>query len=181
MPPFIRGLRFKATSTVDLTAPVTGTYAGVLMMEDRRITAGTSHRQLRRRQWPSFTGIIYAPKSTMNYSGNASTSAYTIHGLLSLHMVGTSTINNDYSSLPTGTHQDHGACGVKGGKFAMITDSNAEDGGSTDMLSLRSLSWRRGFFFVHGHTGSEFSRDYCHPKRSPRSGDADITEFDDRG
>jgi len=49
-----------------------------------------------------YTGIIYAPKSIMNYSGNASSSAYTILVSYRLNMVGTSTINNDYSSLPTG-------------------------------------------------------------------------------
>jgi hypothetical protein len=93
---------FKATSTVDLTAPTSGTYAGVLIMEDKTITADTYADNFGGGSGQSFTGIIYAPKSTMNYSGNASTSAYTIMVTYRLHMVGTSTINNDYSSLPTG-------------------------------------------------------------------------------
>lgn len=95
-------LDIKATSTVSLTAPVTGTYAGVLIMEDRGITTGTYTDNFGGGSSQSYTGIIYAPKSTMNYSGNASSSAYTILVSYRLHMVGTSTINNDYSSLPTG-------------------------------------------------------------------------------
>ena len=63
---------FKATSTVDLTAPTTGTYAGVLIIEDKTITAGTYADNFGGGSSQSFAGIIYAPKSTMNYSGNAS-------------------------------------------------------------------------------------------------------------
>ena len=91
---------FKATSTVDLTAPTAGSYAGVLVMEDETLTAGTYSDNFGGGSGQAFTGIIYAPKSNMNYSGNASTSAYTIMVTYRLYMVGTSTIN---SSLPTGT------------------------------------------------------------------------------
>ena len=91
-----------ANSTVSLTAPTTGTYAGVLLMEDRSIPAGTYTDSFGGGSYQSYTGIIYAPKSNMNYSGNAASSAYTILVSWRLQMVGTSTINNDYSSLPTG-------------------------------------------------------------------------------
>ena len=90
---------FKATSTVDLTAPTAGSYAGVLVMEDKTLTAGTYSDNFGGGSGQAFTGIIYAPKSNMNYSGNASRSAYTIMVTYRLYMVGTSTIN---SSLPTG-------------------------------------------------------------------------------
>jgi hypothetical protein len=95
-------LNINANSTVSLTAPTTGTYAGVLIMEDRRITAGSYTDSFGGGSSQQYTGIIYAPKSNMNYSGNASSSAYTILVSYRLNMVGTSTINNNYSSLPTG-------------------------------------------------------------------------------
>ena len=95
-------LDINANSTVSLTAPTTGTYAGVLIMEDRSITAGSYTDNFGGGSSQQYTGIIYAPKSNMNYSGNASSSAYTILVSYRLQMVGTSTINNDYSSLPTG-------------------------------------------------------------------------------
>jgi hypothetical protein len=95
-------ININANSTVDLTAPTTGTYSGVLIMEDRSITAGTYTDSFGGGSYQSFTGIIYAPKSNVNYFGNASTSAYTILVSYRLQMVGTTSVNNDYSSLPTG-------------------------------------------------------------------------------
>jgi Flp pilus assembly protein TadG len=95
-------LNINANSTVTLAAPTTGTYAGVLIMEDRSIGAGTYTDNFGGGSQQSYTGIIYAPKSNMNYFGNASSSAYTILVSYRLQMVGTSRINNDYSSLPTG-------------------------------------------------------------------------------
>jgi hypothetical protein len=50
----------------------------------------------------AYTGIIYGPKSLMNFYGNAGLTAYTIIVSYRLAMNGTSDINNDYSSLPTG-------------------------------------------------------------------------------
>ena len=96
------GFDINANSTVSLTAPTTGTYAGVLIMEDRSIAAGTYSDTFGGGSSAAYTGIIYGPKSTMNFHGNASLTAYTIIVSYRLHMVGTTAINNDYSSLPTG-------------------------------------------------------------------------------
>jgi len=95
-------LSINANSTVNLTAPTSGTDSAILIMEDRRITAGTYTDSFGGGSSQSYTGIIYAPKSNTTYYGNASNSAYTIMVSYRLQMVGTSTINNDYSSLPTG-------------------------------------------------------------------------------
>ena len=91
-----------AASTVTLTAPVTGTYAGVLIMEDRSIAAGTYTDNFGGGSSAAYTGIIYGPRSTMNFYGNASLTAYTIIVSYRLTMAGTTDINNNYSSLPTG-------------------------------------------------------------------------------
>jgi hypothetical protein len=91
-----------AASTATLTAPTTGTYAGVLIMEDRRIPANTYSDVFGGGAAAAYTGIIYGPKSTMYFHGNASLTAYTIVVSYRLNMVGTTAINNDYSSLPTG-------------------------------------------------------------------------------
>ena len=96
------GFNIVASSTVSLTAPTTGTYAGVLIMEDRSIATGTYTDNFGGGSSAAYTGIIYGPKSTMNFYGNASLTAYTIIVSYRLSMVGTTAINNDYSSLPTG-------------------------------------------------------------------------------
>ncbi len=95
-------LNINANSTVSLTAPTTGTYSGVLYMEDRRITAGTYTDNFGGGSTQTYTGIIYAPKSDMNFYGNSSLASYTIVVSYRLQMVGTTSVNNDYSSLPTG-------------------------------------------------------------------------------
>jgi len=97
------GFNIKATSTVSLTAPTSGTYAGVLIMEDRSISAGTYSDVFGGGSSAAYTGIIYGPKSNMTFHGNASLTAYTIIVSYTLSMVGTTAINNDYSSLPTGS------------------------------------------------------------------------------
>jgi Putative Flp pilus-assembly TadE/G-like len=96
-----------AGSTATLTAPTSGTYAGVLIMEDRSITTTSCGGSLCSDNFgggstSGYTGIIYGPKSLMNFYGNASMTAYTIIVSYRLAMNGTTDINNDYSSLPTG-------------------------------------------------------------------------------
>ncbi len=96
-----------AASTAQLTAPTTGTYAGVLIMEDRRITTTSCGGSICTDSFggtsgAAYTGIIYGPKSLMNFYGNAALTAYTIIVSYRIAMNGTTDINNDYSSLPTG-------------------------------------------------------------------------------
>ncbi len=96
-----------AASTATLTAPTTGTYAGVLIMEDRRITTTSCGGSICTDNFgggsaSAYTGIIYGPKSLMNFYGNAALTAYTIIVAYDISMVGSTSINNDYSSLPTG-------------------------------------------------------------------------------
>ena len=91
-----------ANSSASLTAPTTGTYAGVLIMEDRRIPAGVYSDTFGGGSNAAYTGIIYGPKSNMTFYGNASLAAYTLIVSYRLSMVGTTDINNNYASLPTG-------------------------------------------------------------------------------
>jgi hypothetical protein len=71
-------------------------------MEDRGIAANTYTDDFGGGASAAYTGIIYGPKSTMNFHGNAALTAYTIIVAYRLSMVGTTAINNDYSSLPSG-------------------------------------------------------------------------------
>jgi hypothetical protein len=96
-----------ANSRATLSAPTSGTYAGVLLMEDRRLTPTSCGGSICVDTFgggslSSFTGIIYGRSSLMNFYGNAAMSAYTIIVAYQLAMNGTTDINNDYSSLPTG-------------------------------------------------------------------------------
>jgi len=96
-----------AGSTSTLSAPTSGTYAGVLIFEDRSITTTSCGGSICTDNFGggaagAYTGIIYGPKSLMNFYGNSSLTTYTVIVAYRMAMNGTTAINNDYSSLPTG-------------------------------------------------------------------------------
>jgi hypothetical protein len=91
-----------ANSNVSLTAPITGTYAGILMFEDR--SAPASADDYGGGSTAVYQGTIYAKKAAVTMYGNSSVSAaYTILVADTISLVGTTGFNNNYSSLPNGS------------------------------------------------------------------------------
>lgn len=62
-------LKINGNSQMNLSAPTTGTYAGMLFMSDRSNTAGIS---INGNNSSTITGAIYAPDGNVSYSGNFS-------------------------------------------------------------------------------------------------------------
>jgi Tfp pilus assembly protein PilX len=89
-------------SVITLTAPLTGTYAGILIMEDRSIPANTYSDTFGGGSTAVYEGTIYVPKSNLTLYGNAAASNYTVMVAYRLSMVGTTNINNNYAGLPSG-------------------------------------------------------------------------------
>jgi hypothetical protein len=100
------GIGFSANSKVSLSAPTTGTWAGILFFGDRSIT--TSPTLYTENIWAGstakFEGTIYFPKSVINFGGNPTmtTSNYTIIVGWQVQVQGNSTLNANYSMLPGG-------------------------------------------------------------------------------
>jgi hypothetical protein len=91
-----------ATSTVDLVAPTSGTYAGILFFEDR--SAPASSDSYGGGSSAVYQGTIYAKNAAITMYGNSGVSAqYTILIADTISMVGTSGFNDNYSSLPGGS------------------------------------------------------------------------------
>ena len=91
-----------ATSTVSLIAPTSGTYAGILFFEDRNSPAAND--DYGGGATAVYQGIIYARNASVTMYGNSSIStAYTMLVADTIHMIGTSGFNNNYSSLPNGS------------------------------------------------------------------------------
>ena len=99
------GLTINGNATVQLTAPNSGTYAGVLFYQDPNDTStakidGTSQSY--------YQGALYFPKAQeLDFGGNSLTNDqanYTIVVADNLKVNGTATLNikSDYSSLPGG-------------------------------------------------------------------------------
>ena len=92
---------FANGSTETLSAPTTGTYAGILLFQDPTVVssavssfAGGTNANL--------TGTLYLPKAGLSFSNGAS-AAYTIIVADSVVFTGGVTLNNNYSSLPGGS------------------------------------------------------------------------------
>lgn len=94
-------INLNATSTVSLTAPDSGTYAGILFFEDRNAPA--SFDSYGGGSTAVYQGVIYALHAAVTMYGNSSAAAYTMLVADTIQLVGTSGFNNDYSSLTGGS------------------------------------------------------------------------------
>jgi hypothetical protein len=96
------GIDIAANSTVSLTAPTSGTYAGILFFEDRASPPASD--KYGGGATAVYQGIIYARNAAVTMYGNSSvSSAYTMLVADTISMIGTSGFNNDYSSLLNGS------------------------------------------------------------------------------
>jgi hypothetical protein len=97
------GIQIGAASTVSLTAPTSGTYAGILFFDDRNSPVGTSDNYGGSGD-VVYQGTIYARNAKVTMSGSASiNTAYTMLIADTINLTGSSIFNNDYSSLLTGS------------------------------------------------------------------------------
>jgi hypothetical protein len=95
-------VNISANSNANLTAPTSGTYAGILFFEDRNAPAssdtygGGSNAV--------YQGTIYAKNAAVTMYGNSAiNTAYTILVADTISLIGTSTFNNNYGALPNGS------------------------------------------------------------------------------
>ena len=84
-----------------LSAPTTGTYAGILFFQDRSI-ASPAASSFSGGANALLNGTLYFQTSTLSYSGGTGT-AYTILISDKISFSGGAMLNNDYSSLPGGS------------------------------------------------------------------------------
>lgn len=85
---------------VDLAAPTTGQYAGILFYQDPAV-ASPAASSFGGGASINFTGALYFPTSALSYS-NGTTGAYTILVTKTIDFSGGIKLNADYSSLPGG-------------------------------------------------------------------------------
>ncbi len=99
-------VNFNGSTGGALTAPTTGSYAGMLFWEPPTNTSGFT---LNGKSSFKTDGIMYAPKATITLNGNNSFSAYMILVVNTITMNGNNTINlgANTSSLPGGSPIKH--------------------------------------------------------------------------
>jgi putative Flp pilus-assembly TadE/G-like protein len=91
-------------SGVTLSAPTTGTYAGILFFQDRSISS-SSQNTISGASTAKIEGTLYFPTTPLTYSGGSSSSgaAYTVLIADTITFSGSSYIGDDYTSLPYGS------------------------------------------------------------------------------
>jgi len=108
VPAKYKGISINGSGTVTLTAPTSGSYAGVLFYQDPTVTWSASNGSIIAGAANSvYQGLIYFPTTDLTYAGNSSTSAGGTDGYTTLigynvSILGTAHINADYSSLSGG-------------------------------------------------------------------------------
>lgn len=86
---------------VQLTAPTTGSLAGILFFQDRSVAAGPQNT-FSNGSASKFDGALYFPTTALSYTGGAA-GLYTIIVAKTVSFSGGITLKNDYSSLPGGS------------------------------------------------------------------------------
>jgi hypothetical protein len=92
---------FNNGSTVTLTAPTTGTYAGILLYQDPTVVSSLMNN-LAGGASLNLTGTLLFPTTGLDIS-NGVNAAYTIIVADNVNFTGGVKLNNNYSSLPGGT------------------------------------------------------------------------------
>ena len=94
------GVQFNGANHIDLVAPTTGTYAGILFDQS---PTDTSAAQLNGDATSVFQGAIYFPDAMLQLNGG-NLAAYTIVDANQIQMNGSGfSLNDNYSSLPGGS------------------------------------------------------------------------------
>ena len=99
--PVDSAISISGSATVNLTAPTTGSYAGILFYTDRSVTDSHTN-SINGNSSSSFQGTMYFPTTPLNFGGSGSTAAYTILVAKDVSFTGGATLNNNYTSLPNG-------------------------------------------------------------------------------
>jgi hypothetical protein len=90
---------FAGGSNVTLSAPSSGTYQGMLVIQDRNLSYNQNNN-FTTGAGSTITGTLYFPSTSVTYAGASSTGSYTALVAKTIAFTGTSSFKND----PTGTY-----------------------------------------------------------------------------
>ncbi len=96
-------IALSGSNTAHLSAPTSGTYAGILFFEDRSIPTGSKGSTITGSSGSTFDGAIYFSTTAVSYSGSSSSDGYTIIVGDTISVSGNSVLGDNYSSLDNGS------------------------------------------------------------------------------
>jgi len=102
-------INLSGSSSSTLSAPTSGSLAGILVFQDRSIVAPAAPSIIDGGKGELYTGALYFPTTTVTYRGNATFPPYLIIDAWQIRMKETSAIGDTYESLPNGASPIHSA------------------------------------------------------------------------
>jgi len=96
-------ITLSGNSTVNFSAPTSGSLAGILFFQDRSIPSGAAGSTITGNSSSTFNGAIYFATTAVTFSGNSAVNGYSIVVADSVAINGNSTVGNNYSSLTNGS------------------------------------------------------------------------------
>jgi len=98
-------INLTGNETANLSAPTSGSLAGMLFFQDRSVASGSAGSTVVGNSSSTFDGAVYFPTTSVKYTGNSSGSGYTFLIANSITMTGNTsmTIGTNYSSLSAGS------------------------------------------------------------------------------
>jgi Flp pilus assembly protein TadG len=96
-------ITLNGSATVNLSAPTSGTLAGILFFQDRSIPSTGASSSIAGNSSSTFDGALYFPTTAISFGGNSSASGYSIVVADKLTVSGNSSIGSNYSSLTGGS------------------------------------------------------------------------------
>ncbi len=93
-------MTINGSSSDTFVAPTTGTYAGILIFQDRSDSSTATFNGSNSKE---ITGALYFPDAELIYNGSGPQSAYTILVANTININGSATLNDNYASLTNGS------------------------------------------------------------------------------
>jgi len=88
------GISVSGSGTINLSAPTSGTYKGILFWD-----TATANSSISGGSGSTFDGALYFPQANLKYAGSSSASGYTIIAAGSVEFTGSTTVGDNYSSI----------------------------------------------------------------------------------
>jgi Flp pilus assembly protein TadG len=92
-------ISISGSTTVNLSAPTSGQYAGILFFQDRSIPTSAKGSTITGSSGSTFDGSFYFPTTSLTYGGSSSADGYTIIVGYDVSVSGNSVLGDNYSSL----------------------------------------------------------------------------------
>jgi Putative Flp pilus-assembly TadE/G-like len=96
-------IALSGSNLVNLSAPTSGPYEGILFFQDRTVPKGSAGSTITGSSGSTFDGAVYFSTTAVSYGGSSSSGGYTIIVADTVSISGNATLSDNYSTLDSGS------------------------------------------------------------------------------